>query len=99
MTRLEGMTQEKWDGLTVTERDEVRSDAGLTPQLVGLEGWRVEVETDYDETRRFYVSRSTGWVPCHIEVKTRRSYGGTGAEKHYKRVTRLYRRAEAGRKP
>ena len=89
---LEGMTQAKWDALTPRERDELRSDSGLTPQLVGLEGWRVEVETTYGETRRFYVGRSTGWRPCHIEISRRNSYGGPAAEREYAKVTRLYQR-------
>lgn len=62
----------------------------LTKQLEGLEGWRVEVETTYGETRRFIVGRSTGIKPIHLEVKTRRSLGGMGAEKEYIRVTKLY---------
>lgn len=53
-----------------------KSQTGLTPQLIGLEGKRVEVITSYGETERFWVGRSTGWVPCHLEIKTRRSSGG-----------------------
>lgn len=59
-----------------------RCDAGLTQQLIGLEGKHVEVVDVYGEKRRFYVGRSSGWMPCHLEVKTRRSNGGesvTGA--------------------
>jgi len=78
--------------MTPMERDAKRDLSGLTKQLIGLEGWRVEVETLYGETRRFYVGRSTGWVPCHLEVKTRRSMGGFGAEREYKRVEKLYQR-------
>lgn len=70
----------------------VRDLSDLTPALVGLEGWRVEVLDNYGDTRRFYVSRSTGWRPIHIEVKTRRSFGGSGADKSYQRITKLYRR-------
>ena len=66
MLTLDNMTQARWDSLTSRERDEIRSDAGLTQQLIGLEGWRVEVETTYGETRRFIVGRSSGWIPCHI---------------------------------
>ncbi len=87
---LEGMTQTKWAGFTMEERDNLRSDNGLTPQLVGLEGWRVEVTTTYGETRRFIVGRSTGWVPCHIEIPRRDSSGGIGASKKYASVRRLY---------
>ena len=83
---LKGMTQEKWDSLTAVERDRLRSDAGLTPQLVGLEGCRVEVVDKFGERRRFIVGRSTGWVPCHIEVKRCDSSGGGAADKTYKSV-------------
>lgn len=60
----------------------------LTPQLLGLEGQRVEVVDSYGDTRRFYVGRSTGWRPIHIEVKRIDSLGGsavTGAP--FKSVT------------
>ncbi len=64
----------------------------LTPQLIDLEGWRVEVVTHYGECRRFYVGRSCGRRPVHLEVHNRRSLGGSPAEKSYRSVTRLYRR-------
>lgn len=54
----------------------------LTPQLIGLEGKRVEVVEEDGETRRFIVGKSTGWMPCHLEIETRQSSGGfavTGA--------------------
>jgi hypothetical protein len=63
----EAITQAKWDAMTPAQKRAARSDKGLSPQLIGLEGWRVEVVTTYDETRRFIVGRSTGWTPCHIE--------------------------------
>lgn len=86
------MTQTEWDSMTPAERDAKRDLSGLTKQLIGLEGWRVEIESLYGDTRRFYVSRSTGWAPCHIEVKTRRSMGGFAADREYKRVTKLYQK-------
>jgi hypothetical protein len=88
---LRGMTQERWDSLTDAERRTIRSEAGLSPQLIGLEGWRVEVVTDYGETRRFIVGRSTGWEPCHLEIKRRDSMGGMSAERRYQSVRKLYR--------
>jgi hypothetical protein len=42
--------------------------------------------TDYGERRRFYVGRSSGWIPCHIERKLRTSTGGVGADKYYASV-------------
>ena len=89
---LSQMTQSKWEAMTPRQRDEQRDLSGLSSQLAGLEGWRVEVVTAYDETRRFYVGRSTGWRPCHIEVARRNCYGGPAAESNYKSVRRLYRR-------
>lgn len=52
-----------------------RCRADLTPQLVGLEGKRVEVTEPGAPTRRFIVGRSTGWMPCHLEIKRRDSSG------------------------
>lgn len=66
-----------------------RCESDLSPQLKGLEGWRVEVETDYGEKRRFIVGRSTGWIPIHLEIARRNSSGGSGAERRYSRVMRL----------
>jgi hypothetical protein len=74
-----------------SERAKVRSDSGLTKQLIGLEGWRVEVVTTYGETMRFIVSRSTGWIPCHIALKRRDSLGGVGCDPEYASVRKLYR--------
>lgn len=68
-----------------------RAVAGLTPQLTGLEGHRVEVETTYGEKRRFIVGKSMGWMPCHLEIKRRDSSGGMAAEREYKSVTDLGR--------
>ena len=56
--------------------------AELTLQLTGLEGKRVEVVDRYGERRRFQVGKSTGWMPCHLEIARRDSSGGpavTGA--------------------
>lgn len=50
--------------------------AELTPQLIGLEGQRVEVVDKYGDKRRFWVSRSMGWIPCHIEIPRRGDDGG-----------------------
>jgi len=61
----------------------------LTPQLIGLEGWRVEAITTYNEKRRFIVGRSCGIRPIHLEILTKRSLGGNGAEKVYLEVKRI----------
>ncbi len=90
MSELKGMTPAKWNVLSQMERCRLRDLSGLTPQLVGMEGWRVEVETHYGDKRRFIVGRSTGWRPCHIEISRRSAFGGPSADQEYKSVRKLY---------
>mgnify|MGYP000852430529 FL=1 len=52
-----------------------RLTCGLHPKLRGLEGHHVEA-TLYGERVRFWVGKSTGWIPSHLVIKTRRSRGG-----------------------
>jgi hypothetical protein len=61
----------------------------LSPQLLGLEGWRVQALTKYNETRRFIVGRSSGWAPCHIELARSNSNDGPAAEREYESVRTL----------
>jgi len=93
---LEGMTYEKWRSLPPKERRALRDLSDLTPQLKGLEGYRVEVEDVYGETRRFIVSVSGGWRPCHIELKRIDSRWGNAADSEYRsvRVVRKVRHVE-----
>lgn len=56
-------------------RNNLRCPAELTPQLVNLEGKRVEVVDRHGNRRRFIVGRSTGWLPCHLEIPRRDSHG------------------------
>lgn len=91
MNELANMTQARWDAMSSAEKSKIRSDAGLTKQLIGLEGWRVEVKTTFGETRRFIVGRSSGWIPCHIEIKRSNSFGGMSADREYVSVRRLER--------
>lgn len=56
----------------------VKCDAELTPQLVGLEGHRVEVVDCHGERRRFIVGKSSGWIPIHLELAKVNSSGGGG---------------------
>lgn len=66
----------------VCRENKIRCEVELTPALIGLEGKRVEVIDRHGEKRRFKVGKSTGWMPCHLELKTRASSGGiavTGA--------------------
>ena len=63
-----------------------RCEVELSPQLIGLEGRRVEVVSKFGERRRFRVGKSTGWMPIHLELKTRRSFGGMAADREYQSV-------------
>ena len=92
---LHGMTQAAWSRLTPPQRERIRDMSGLTPDLIGKEGARVEVVTTYGETRRFWVGRSSGWRPCHLEVKRSDSLCGDPAEPSYASV-RVVRAARFG---
>jgi hypothetical protein len=52
-----------------------RSKSELNPKLIGLEGKRIQCKL-YGETVRFIVGKSTGYVPCHLEIKRIGSHGG-----------------------
>ncbi len=56
-----------------------RCEAFLTPELKGLEGRRVKVTTPAGDVSRFWVGKSTGWAPIHLEIPRRDSSGGGGA--------------------
>jgi hypothetical protein len=85
---LAGMTHERWSRLSFEEKRKLQDLSGLSPQLLKHEGYRVEVVDGHGCKRRFWVSRSTGWRPCHIELKLRSSSGGQPADPLYLRVTR-----------
>lgn len=54
-----------------------RLKCGLHPRLIGLEGKRVEC-TLYGEKVRFIVGKSTGFIPCHLQIERRGNTGGAG---------------------
>lgn len=55
----------------------VRCGVQLTPQLIGKEGWRVELTRKSDgTTERFIVGRSMGEIPIHLASKRRDASGG-----------------------
>jgi hypothetical protein len=91
MSILENMTQAKWDQLSLAEKDNLRDLSWLSPQLIGLEGWRVEVTDEGGNKWRFIVGRSAGWRPCHLEISKRNSYGGFSACGRYAAVRKLYK--------
>lgn len=54
-----------------------RSQSELIPEFIGKEGQKVEVVTWCDgEIKRFYIGKSTGFIPCHLEIKKSNSSGG-----------------------
>jgi hypothetical protein len=53
-----------------------RCPAELHPRLIDHEGQRVEVTFDNGSTERFWVGKSTGWLPCHLRLHNTRSMGG-----------------------
>lgn len=53
-----------------------RSESELIPELKGLEGRRIEVVDRWGQRRRFYVGKSTGFIPVHLEIARRDSTGG-----------------------
>lgn len=63
-------------GARYAEKTGTRCDAELTRELIGLERRRVEVTEPDGTRRRFWVGKSTGWMPCHLEIPTVRSSGG-----------------------
>lgn len=58
----------------------------LSPQLIGLEGCRVKVITDDGQERRFWVAKTTGWMPAHLEIPRSNTACGNPAQHHYKSV-------------
>lgn len=55
----------------------VRCTVELVPELVRYERRRVEVTYPDGDKNRFIVGVSTGFIPVHLEIKTRRSTGGS----------------------
>ncbi len=65
------------EGLTYSTNTGKRCPAELTPELVQYEGKRVEVTyPDGERAHRFIVGKSSGWLPCHLEIARRDSTGG-----------------------
>lgn len=63
-------------GAKHTAETTIRCPANLIPQLIGLEGKRVEVTRPDGDKVRFYVGKSTGWLPIHLERLRSTSRGG-----------------------
>lgn len=54
-----------------------KSKSQLHPQLIGLEHMRVEVIDQDGERYRFNVGKSTGFIPCHLQLHNSVSSGGS----------------------
>lgn len=59
----------------------------LNTQLEGLEGRKVEAVTHNGERREFWVARSTGWRPSHLEASEPGAKAGTVCPREYRSVT------------
>lgn len=67
-----------------------RSKSELIPEFIGNEGKRVEIIDKYEEKRRFYIGKSTGFIPCHLEILKSNSSGGGGITGYpFKQITFL----------
>lgn len=53
-----------------------RSQSDLIPEFIGKEGKRVEIIDRHGEKRRFIIGKSTGVLPCHLEIAKSNSTGG-----------------------
>lgn len=62
--------------LEVMRKSGKRYDCDLFKPFVGHEGERVEVVYSWGETERFYIGKTTGFIPVHIGLKRRNSWGG-----------------------
>lgn len=80
------MNAATWASMPEHERAKIRDNSSLTMQLAGLEGQRVEVIDKYGKRRRFWVGKSTGWKPIHLEIKTTRSMGGMACDMLYNSI-------------
>ena len=74
---LTDMTQARWDRMSPAEKTKARDNSDLIPELIGLEGWKIEAAYPDGTKRRFILGKSTGWRPCHLEIATQRSSGGS----------------------
>jgi hypothetical protein len=89
---LATMTQAKWDSLTPAQRQQLRDNRNLCPQLIGLEGRKVRVtpKRAYGPST-FRVGCSTGWRPIHLAMRAG-AHGSSDvltARDHFESVTVL----------
>ncbi len=69
-----------------------KSTTELHPQLIGLENCRIEVIDEDGLKYRFNVGKSTGYIPCHLQIHNARSLGGCPVDSRpFKSVTVIIR--------
>lgn len=84
------MTDEVWKRMPRLQKEQLRDYSNLSPQLIGKENVMVEViDNDGSEPRRFFVGRSGGPAPVHVELPSRDAKVGEQAKKRYKSVRRI----------
>jgi len=75
-----------------------RCPALLTPTLIGLEDARVAIlNPEGRETRRFWVSRSSGWMPVHLSLPRLNTRGGFPVDLDPGDQVRIVRRQRSSR--
>jgi len=62
--------------LHIAQNSGKRYNFDLYKPFIGHEGARVEILYTYGETERGILGKSTGFIPCHILLKQKRSNGG-----------------------
>lgn len=68
------------------KRTGLKCDGNLNPQLVGYEGERVSVVDVVGIKRSFWVVRSLGWMPGHLEIQHDNGEDGVLASDPYQSV-------------
>lgn len=61
-----------------------------------MSGERIEVTYEWDETKRGYVGRTTGWKPVYILLSNTRSLGSSDILDHH--VTQIRRNVSVRRR-
>lgn len=59
-----------------TTRTGYRFTCELDPKLIGHEGKQVRVVNRLGETETFWLGKTTGWIPCHLAIKSRKDNFG-----------------------
>lgn len=69
------------------KRTGLKCTGNLNAQLVGYEGERVSVVDSAGQHRSFWVARTLGWMPGHLEIEFDNGEDGALASEIYQSVT------------